>query len=174
MQNIDLKKLRAEDALLLNEVALKAYSDHYLHLWHDEGEWYIKKSFSVENLSAELNDPNAVFYLAYYNNSPVGFLKLNIDAPLKGEEEKNCIELERIYLLKNAAGIGIGRKLINLTFGIAKDYNKAIVWLKAMDSSEGSIAFYRRMGFEISGTYRLKFSQMKKELRGMVIMKRTM
>lgn len=172
MQNIDLKKLRLEDALLLSEVALKAYADHYLHLWYDEGKWYMEKCFSIKSLSCQLNDPNAVFYLAYYNNSPVGFLKLNINAPLEGEEEKNCMELERIYLSKDAAGKGIGRKLVDLTFTIAKDNKKDIVWLKAMDSSEGPISFYKKMGFEISGTYRLKHSLMKEKLRGMVIMKR--
>lgn len=169
---MDVKRLESKDALLLSEVAVKAYTDHYLHLWHDRGKWYINKYFSVEKLETELKDENAVFFLAYYNDSPVGFLKLNIDAPLNDEEEKNCLELERIYLSKEAVGKGIGRKLVDLTVAIAKENNKAIIWLKAMDSSEGSISFYKKMGFEIGGTYKLKHSLMKEELRGMVIMKR--
>lgn len=172
MENIDLKRLKSKDALLLSEVALKAYADHYLHLWHDRGKWYIEKYFSVEKLETELKDENAVFFLAYYNVSPVGFIKLNINAPLDGEEEKKCMELERIYLSKDAAGKGIGRKLVELTFAIGKENNRGIIWLKAMDSSEGPIAFYKKMGFEISGTYKLKHTLMKEELRGMVIMKR--
>ncbi len=88
MENINIKRLESQDALLLSEVALKAYADHYLHLWDDRGKWYIKKYFSVERLEAELKDENAVFFLAYCNDSPVGFLKLNIDAPLDGEEKK--------------------------------------------------------------------------------------
>ncbi|MEJ7679642.1 MAG: hypothetical protein WKG06_17635 [Segetibacter sp.] len=40
-----------------------------------------------------------------------------------------------------------------------------------MDSREGAISFYRKMGFEITGTHRLKHALMKEELRGMVIMK---
>ncbi len=174
MENINIKRLESQDALLLSEVALKAYADDYLHLWDDRGKWYIKKYFSVERLEAELKDENAVFFLAYYNDSPVGFLKLNIDAPLDGEEEKSCMELERIYLSKDAAGKGIGRRLVDLTFTIAKEYNKDIVWLKAMGSSEGAISFYKKMGFEISGTYTLKHALMKKELRGMVVMIRRM
>lgn len=172
MESIDLKRLKSKDALLLSEVALKAYADHYLHLWHDRGKWYIKKYFSVEKLETELKDENAVFFLAYYNVSPVGFIKLNINAPLDGEEEKKCMELERIYLSKDAEGKGIGRKLVELTFAIGKENNRGIIWLKAMDTSEGPIAFYKKMGFEISGTYKLKHTLMKEELRGMVIMKR--
>lgn len=172
MKNIDLKILESKDALLLGEVALKAYADHYLHLWYDEGKWYMKECFSIEKLEIELKSPNSIFYLAYCNNSPVGFLKININAPLENEEEKNCLELERVYLSKDVAGKGIGRKLVDLTLRLAKEYNKDIVWLKTMDSSAGPISFYEKMGFEISGTYRLKHALMKEELRGMVIMKR--
>lgn len=172
MKDIDLKKLEPANALLLQQVALKAYADHYLHLWHDEGKWYMEKYFSVEKLENELKELNSIFYLAYYNNSPVGFLKLNINKPLENEDEKNCLELERIYLSKDVTGKGIGRKLVDLALHVAKEYNKDIVWLKAMDSSGGAILFYRKMGFEVSGTHTLKHTMMKEELRGMVIMKR--
>ncbi len=40
-----------------------------------------------------------------------------------------------------------------------------------MDSSTAAIAFYKKFGFEVCGTYHLNFPQMKEELRGMYIMK---
>lgn len=73
MENIDLQKLELKDALLLSEAALKAYADHYIHLWYDEGKWYMEKYFSVERLENELKDENSVFYLAYYNSSLLVF-----------------------------------------------------------------------------------------------------
>lgn len=170
--NVTTRKLGVEDAALLQQVALNAYCDHYLHLWHDAGAWYIEKSFTTQQLAHELADPNAAFYLAYHQQQPVGFLKLNIHAPLPGEESIPALECERIYLVKEATRKGIGNVLLQLTFTIARQYNKQIVWLKAMDSSEASIAFYQSMGFEIVGTYTLPFLVMKEELRGMVIMKK--
>jgi diamine N-acetyltransferase len=172
MKEISFKKLQVEDAKLLSEVALKAYADHYLHLWHDGGEWYMHKCFTEQQTQAEVADPNAAFYLALYHNVPVGFLKLNIDAPLQNEENKNALELERIYLNEDATGKGIGKELVRLTFEVARKNNKEIVWLKAMDSSSESISFYKKMGFDIIGTYTLPHKLMKEELRGMVIMKK--
>jgi diamine N-acetyltransferase len=172
MKEISFKKLGVEDAKLLSEVALKAYAYHYLHLWYDGGEWYMHKCFTKEQMFTELSDPNAAFYLASLNDVPVGFLKLNIDAPLEGSENKNGLELERIYLNKEATGKGIGKELVRLTFEVARKNNKDIVWLKAMDSSSGSIGFYKKMGFDIIGTYTLPHQLMKEELRGMVIMKK--
>ncbi len=171
-KNISLKRITAADASLLSEIATKAYCDHYLHLWNEGGAWYIEKSFAVKNLEAELNDANAWFFLVYYLNDAVGFIKLNIDAPLADEEGKDVLELERIYLTKSAAGKGIGKFILNYTFEVAVEKNKQLIWLKVMDSSTEAIRFYRKMGFEIWGTYHLDFPQMKEEFRGMYVMKK--
>ena len=169
---ISIRKISSTEASLLSAIALKAYCDHYLHLWFDNGEWYKKRCFSKEVLEKELADPNNLFYIAYEGEEPAGFLKLRIDAVLETVPEQNGLELERIYLTKATSGKGIGKQLMELTLTIAKQYKKKIIWLKAMDSSIGPIAFYRQMGFEICGSNRLSFEQMKEEYRGMVIMKK--
>ena len=170
MKDLRIEEIETKDAGLLSEVAIKAYSDHYLNLWHDSGKWYIEKYFSVVKLTEEIKDPNTRFFIAFFKDSPAGFLKININAPLAGFEEKNALEIERIYLNNSVAGQGIGRALVELTLKIAEEQNKDIIWLKAMDTSAGPLAFYRKMGFEITGTHTLKHGLMKEALRGMVIM----
>jgi len=170
LADITIEKLEVKDIALLREVAVGAYADHYLDLWHDGGKWYLEQYFSEQRLTAELTDPNAAFYLAFYNNLPAGFLKLNINAPLESKQDKNALELERVYLKKNFEGKSVGAKLVELTFEIAKRENKDLVWLKAMDTGQGPISFYKKMGFEVYGTHLLKHTLMKEELRGMVVM----
>lgn len=173
-QNIQLQSLTINDAQLLNEVATKAYADHYLHLWHDAGEWYIDKSFAPANLAKELADKNALFYLVFYKEEPVGFLKLNVDAAFENFSKADALELERIYLTKEASAKGVGQFLMNYTIDLAIAKNKKIIWLKVMDSSAGPIAFYQKNGFEICGTHYLNFPQMKEEFRGMYIMRKSL
>jgi len=170
--NIEIKRIGAADATRLNEIAVRAYSDHYNHLWYDGGKWYIEKSFSQENLLQELKDTNAWFFIIYYSKKVVGFLKLNIDAPFAHEENINALELERIYLTKSATGKGIGKKIVDYTAGIAKAKDKKLIWLKVMDSSTDAIEFYKKMGFEICGDAHLNFEMMKPEFRGMYVMKK--
>lgn len=168
--SIRLQQLFADDAQLLSEVAIKAYRDHYLNFWYDDGAWYIAKYFSASSLRQELSDDNALFFLVYHKESPVGFLKINTNAALAGGP-KEALELERIYLTKNASGKGIGSYVLNFIFDIARSKNKKLVWLKVMDSSE-AVNFYKQHGFEICGTHHLDFTQMKQGLRGMFIMKK--
>ena len=172
MTSIQIKSITSNDAALLSKTAIKAYSDHYLHLWYDNGEWYKQRCFTETVLKDELNDSNNLFFLAYADGEPVGFLKLRINAPLESEPGKDAMELERIYLTRAASGKGIGKALVELSFSIAKEHNKQLIWLKAMDSSAGPIAFYKKMGFVQCGTYHLNVEQMKSALRGMVIMKK--
>jgi ribosomal protein S18 acetylase RimI-like enzyme len=172
---ISINQLSVDDAEELQPVALKAYNDHYLHLWYDKGEWYIDKSFSLTALQNELHNTNSLFYLVYYKQQPAGFLKLNVDAPLiinKNIIEENALELERIYLAKEVTGKGIGKALMMFTENIALAKHKKCIWLKVMDSSNEAIAFYKKTGFEICGTYVLPFTQMKEEYRGMFIMQK--
>lgn len=168
--NIEIKRIGIEDVALLSDIAIRAYCDHYKHLWYDEGKCYAKKSFSKENLLNELKDKNAWFFIILLNNEAVGFLKLNIDAPLR--ENTNALELERIYLTKSATGKGIGKYVFYFVMDIAKECNKKLIWLKVMDSSADAIAFYKKMGFEIFDVTRLDFEMMKPEFRGMYLMKR--
>jgi len=168
--DIKIRRIVAANVALLSDVAVRAYIDHYLHLWYDKGEWYIDKSFSVKNLLRELEDENARFSIIYCNEEAVGFLKLNIDAPLQDEE--NALELERIYLTKAASGKGIGKFVLDFVFQIAKEQNKNLVWLKVMDSSTDAIGFYKNNGFEICGTHHLDFPEMKEEFRGMYVMRK--
>lgn len=173
MENIPvIKPITIDDVALLQSVALEAYRGHYLHLWYDAGEWYMAQSFSIRQLSTEVEDSNAQFFMVYDAGKAVGFVKININAPL-GDEE-NALELERIYFIKEAAGKGLGSFAVNHVFDIAKSLHKKTVWLKVMDTSHAVLAFYKKMGFEICGTYVLPYEHMKEELRGMYIMQKTL
>lgn len=158
-----------EDAKTVSDVAIRSYKDFYLHLWYDNGGWYINHSFSQPVFEKEIKDHNHAFFLLNEKEDPVGFLKLNIDHPLKGYEQYNCIELERIYLIKSATGKGYGRKTMDFCFDYAKRLKKEIIWLKAMGTSS-AVLFYEALGFEHCGSLFLDFPQMKEEFRGMVVL----
>ncbi len=185
-KDIRIFKLTVDDADWLSNIAKQAYFDNYTHLWFDEGAWYAERCFNVEQLRHELLDENAAFYGVEDEKEPLGFLKININYPLSKkhcqskdltlltfytDEIPNALELERIYLMKQGQGRGIGQRLVQLTVDAARSRGKDVVWLKAMDTSPAGL-FYEKMGFKTCGTLRLGFEQMKPEMRGMVAMKK--
>jgi ribosomal protein S18 acetylase RimI-like enzyme len=55
-------------------------------------------------------------------------------------------------------------------FKKARQLDRQIVWLEAMDTQTEALRFYETMGFETKGQFRLSFDRMHTELRGMVRM----
>ncbi len=170
--NLTIRQLSLTDAEALANLALRAYQDHYLHLWLDGGEWYMNRCFTNAQLATELADPNSRFYFISDAGEAVGFLKINLDKPLPTDLSQQAMELERIYFLGSATGKGLGRFTVDFVVRLAQEQNKPCIWLKAMDSSEAALNFYRQNGFVVTGTERLTFATMKPELRGMLVLSR--
>lgn len=171
MTDIAISPCLLADLTDLREIAIEAYNDHYTYLWHDGGAWYLNRCFSEEVLRDDLAHPNASYFMIQYKDEPVGFMKYNKNKALEGYTDEECLELERLYLVDRASGIGIGKLAVDFTVQYALESGKRVVWLKAMDSSR-SVDFYEQNGFVRWGTDELDFEQMKEIYRGMVIMKR--
>jgi ribosomal protein S18 acetylase RimI-like enzyme len=166
---LKIQVITLADLEILAAVATRAYFDHYKHLWYDEGAWYAHKCFNIKQLAEEISDKKNFFFLIIFDEKPIGFLKLRPENQLI-EQVGNGFEVERIYLSKEVTSKGIGRKLMEFAVEMARQQHKDYVWLKAMDSSQDAIRFYESLGFEICGTSRLDFPQMKTEFLGMVTM----
>jgi GNAT superfamily N-acetyltransferase len=156
---------------LIVEVALQSYVEHYTYLWTDAGESYMVRNFSPHIIEKELGAENSEFYLLMLNDSPIGFLKINDQKALAPHSKEECLELERIYLLERVAGKGVGGEAMNFVLNVAKEKSRKVVWLKAMDSSL-AVKFYKKMGFEITGSVVLDLPYMKNELRNLLVMKK--
>ena len=169
MAHLLIKPCTIHEVPTLAAVAVQAYLEVYPYLWQDGGKWYIERSFSQSVLENDLRQPNQAWFLLQEEGNTVGYLKLNISNTLEGFEQYDCLELERIYIIKSANGKGYGRRAVEFSEAFARARNKDIIWLRSMDSTTFP-AFYEKLGFNICGTYRLDFELMKDELRGMVVM----
>lgn len=174
---IKIEKATLSDAEILSNLAKAIYQENYLHLWLPGGaDWYMNQyAYSIHQIEKELADPNNAYYLLQDNQEPVGYLKLVLCSNLNGYDPDNALEIERIYLLENRKGKGLGKKMMQLAMDAALALNKKVIFLKAMDSSQEAIAFYQHQGYSICDTFSLpmpSFALMKESYRGMLILSR--
>jgi len=177
LEFIDIKKIDSRSAEALSSLAKSIYVHHYAHLWLAGGmDWYMNEfAYPLSKITREIENENCLHYIAYVNNVPVGYLKININAAINGGDINEGIELERIYIDASAVNKGLGSYLMNFVLDIAKSYQKKYIFLKAMVTAELALQFYKKMGYEIVGTFRLSdttFHLMKEEYRGMSILKK--
>jgi ribosomal protein S18 acetylase RimI-like enzyme len=177
LEFIDIKKIDSTSAETLSNLAKSIYVHHYAHLWLTGGmDWYINEfAYPVSKIKSEIENENCLHYIAFINDKPVGYLKININAAIEGGDKKKGIELERIYIDTTVVNKGLGTQLMNFVLDIAKSHQKEYVFLKAMDSAQLALQFYTKLGYEKVGAFRLSdstFHLMKEEYRGMYILKK--
>lgn len=181
---MNLEKIRPDQAEELADLCCRIYQEVYPYLWYDDGQWYMKTRYNVAKLLSEISSPQVAYYFIRNQGRLIGHLKLNLNPeidttqnqaygdstttmykPLKGKG----LELERIYLLAETSGQGIGHQVMNIVFEWAASQGYDYVWLHAMDSSPARF-FYEKYGFEICGETTLPFENMKPEYRRMLKM----
>jgi len=153
------------------DVGRRAYEQHYQHLWHDgDSSYYIENSFTRKALLDDMTDTDSAHYIVYADEVQAGILKLRMAAAPAPLNEQEALLLDKIYLLKEFSGKGIGSYIIDFVLDIAKKSNKKIVWLETMKKGLPRF-FYEKNGFEIFSEKTLGFPGLVDSERGMFIMK---
>ncbi len=169
---MQIRKIGLSDLQELRDIGIKSYVPHYAQMWKPDGlKWYLNRCFSDEFLQKELVDANVEYYIISSAEKNIGILKLVLQKPLPDSDVENALYLEKLYFIQEWTGKGVGRELMNFTFGRAREINRECVWLVAMDTADKPVAAYQRAGFVIYSHERLDFELMKEEFRGTFVMK---
>ena len=146
---VHFEPIRPETYQSYIEVGTKAYNQHYLHLWPNANSSpYIQSSFTEEVLLKEEKNNNTILYRIIRKGTPVGILKITLNATCGSYNEKEALYIDKIYLLNEYSRMGIGKKALQFVVLRAKAMGKKLVWLDTMQKGPAK-EFYLNNGFEI-------------------------
>lgn len=111
--------------------------------------------FSVATLEAETKMPGLWFFIAWDEGLPVGYMKLKMH--MEGHPDikpgQPTFEICRIYVIQSQAGKGIGQKMMDRAFSLAREKGYGEVCLGVWENNLRAISFYERNGFEKVGSH---------------------
>ncbi len=107
---------------------------------------YMAQNFNLKKITTEFGHPESQFYFACRNSEKVGYLKLNQGSAQTEQLLENALEIERIYVLSEYQGHGIGQILVDKALELARAENFRWVWLGVWDQNAAAIRFYERNG----------------------------
>lgn len=173
MPDITLRKPDIQDVSALRNIGIQTFCESFSDQNTEENmQQYLADKFSVEQLSVEMNDPNAQFYFAETEGRVIGYLKINTGSSQTEKLEGQCLEIERIYVLKEYHGKQVGQLLYNKAIQVAEELQADFVWLGVWEENHRAIHFYRKNGFLEFGKHIFKLGDdeqtdimMKKPLR---------
>jgi len=153
-----------------SQVGIRSYIQHYLHLWKnaDPGP-YIRNGFSRDAVARELKDPGNAHYLILRENVPVGIIKIIRDREVSGFSPQHAMLLERLYLLQEYSGKGIGKQALDFVTDEALKMGKRVLWLDTMRKGP-ALLFYRKHGFVVLEEKTLHYPDSIEEERPMYIL----
>jgi ribosomal protein S18 acetylase RimI-like enzyme len=108
---------------------------------------YLDENFSAEKIAAELGHPGSIFYVVWDGQKPVGYLKVNTEQAQTDLQEKDSLEIERIYILRAYQGKKVGQLLYEKALEVALDLHKTSIWLGVWEQNSRAIKFYFNNGF---------------------------
>lgn len=146
--NITILQINDSHIAALQQIGRQSFSETFAESNSAQNmAKYLEEAYSYEKLSAELNDPNSIFYFAKMDQNVIGYLKLNFGASQTELKDNNALEIERIYVLKEFHGKKVGQFLFDKAIEIAKEYHVAYVWLGVWENNKRALQFYTKNGF---------------------------
>lgn len=151
---MELTTIKHSDLDTLRALAIRTYSAAFAHK-NKPGviEDYYKHAFAKAHLSKQLSNPQSYWYFAKDIDQIIGYLKLNIGNAQTEYQDQKGLEIERIYIDVPYLRKGFGAKLIDFSISKAKELKKNYIWLGVWEENPEAITFYKRHGFEITGTH---------------------
>lgn len=164
-KKMELKKAYLEDLLALQAICIKAYSSHFADHWIDNGlALHLEYQYGRKRLVAELADKEIDFFFIQENQVNIGFLKLNLQSSTDFSTIDNC-ELEKIYILPNYKGMGIGKMALSKVIQYVRTKGKPLLFLCVIESNTNAIGFYKKLGFKFHSKIQIDVPYFREDLK---------
>lgn len=105
----------------------------------------IAKSFPSDGDEDDEDDDSVRFVCADRSGKVCGFIDL------EHESWNDRLTISDLEISPNQRGRGIGRELVNLAIGHARELDARTLWLEVTNINAPAIHAYRRMGFTLCG-----------------------
>ena len=133
-----------EQVKVVVQLANIIWTEHYTPIIGKDQVTYMLSTYhSFHTISNDIANTNIHYYLISNDSKPIGYVGIRL--------ENKSLFLSKIYILLEARGHGFGQQAVMFIkeLAIAKQLEK--IALTVNINNTGSIAAYKKMGFEITG-----------------------
>ena len=152
MPKIKIEQANSSDANLIHVLGAVTFYEAYCA--QDEPPDlanYIVAAFNPEQVKRELADADSTFFIAFLDGKAVGYAKLRDNQKVDCVKTLNTIELQRIYILQQIYGRGVGEQLLARCLDEAARKNRDTLWLSVWEENLRAQKFYAKHNFEFVG-----------------------
>jgi len=154
MNEIIVRAASSKDGELIAEMSRQTFHDSFASQnTKDDMDKFMNEQFSREKLIKEVEEPGSLFFLAWIEGQPVGYMRMRDGERYPEFGNFSSIEIARIYAVQAAIGKGVGSALIKMCLEVAKERERELIWLGVWEHNQRAINFYKKWGFEKFGDH---------------------
>ena len=149
-----IKKCTLQDLESLRRISIETFRQTFADSNTEENMTaYLDSAYNEKKLYKELSNPDSSFFFILVDECLAGYLKINEFPSQTDINDIDSLELERIYILKNFQGAGLGKDLLEHTISVAIERGKKYIWLGVWEHNERAKRFYQKNGFYRIGAH---------------------
>lgn len=148
--SLHIRRAHRNDAELIALLGRITFAETfgYLFVQHSEDlTQYLERTFSVVKIRASLEQSHNAYWLGLVDALPVGYAKLKYPSPAPVLTDAAPAQLQKIYVLREFTGRGIGKPLLHAALEHADDRAVSAIWLDVLEENTRAIGFYQHSGF---------------------------
>ncbi len=141
---IAISLLSKNEMFVVREIAQITWPITYREILSSEQlDYMFEWMYNLETLQNQVEE-GQLFYVLKENGKPLGFIGIELFS-----SEKNDLKIQKIYVLPDAQGKGVGKKLIEKAIEIAQEKGIEQVILN-VNRFNKAVSFYKKLDFKIT------------------------
>lgn len=149
-----IRRCDYNDVQQLQSIGIKTFDDTFGNTCTKEDmRNVLELFFNSQQVTSELSDDSDNFFFFEENGDVKGYMRIHSkhECPLTSFQHHKCIELVRLYVLKEYHGSGIANKLMEYAIKFAKNNGYDLMYLSVWEYNFRARGFYEKHGFINSG-----------------------
>jgi ribosomal protein S18 acetylase RimI-like enzyme len=110
-------------------------------------------AFNQEKISKDLSDKNIIFWIAFFDDIPVGFAKVILNKTNDFINHDKVCQLDKIYILNGFLGKQLGKQLHSAIIEKVTRLQFDCIWLVTYIYNYKAIEFYKKNQYQQIGFY---------------------
>ena len=152
---LEIRKASIDDSDVISQLGIRTFTEAFGHLFRDINDLheYLERTFSKSKIDSSLNKEKNVFWLAFWNDLPVGYAKLKLSSLSEFVETQNICQLQKIYVIRDFLSKKIGLELQSTLLKEARSQGFEMIWLSVWKGNNRAIRFYEKNEFHKVGEH---------------------
>lgn len=149
-----IRRADIKDIELLQEIGRKTFDDTFGNTCTKEDmRGVLEMYFNTAQVTSELLNKEDNFFFYEENGEVKGYMRINAinPCPLDFLRNKKCMELVRLYVLREYHGTSVASKLMNFAIEFAQKNGYEAMYLSVWEYNFRARGFYEKQGFTNSG-----------------------